>query len=98
MKRKDSKDSPRTQSIETATSPSTGTPVPSPQKSLSHAIDDNDGEPLVSERAGQSAPDTNAEISDRRVQFDKARTGELAERESDDYDENQDDKKKKAKG
>lgn len=105
MKRKDSKESPnRTQSVDTATgpsSPSAETPIPSPQKSLSHAIDDNNDEPLVSERAGQIAPRTETDANDdRRVQFDKTKINETAtaEHENDEYNENPDDKKKKTKG
>lgn len=103
MKRKDSKESPnRTQSIETTTGPSsqsTDTPQPSPQKSLSHTIDDNNDEPLISERAGQNAPSLETDGNDdRRVQFDKSKINETNEKDSDEYDENQDEKKKKTKG
>lgn len=78
MKRKDSKDSYSTSqshSFDTTspTSTATGTPVTSPQKSLSIREESNE-EAILSERAGHSEPHSDSSDTDeRRVQFNKAK-------------------------
>lgn len=76
MKRKDSKESYTTsQSIDTTSpaSTATGTPVTSPQKSLSIREESNE-EAMLSERAGHTGPHSDSSDTDeRRVQFNKAK-------------------------
>lgn len=76
MKRKDSKDSyTTTQSFDTTSpaSTATGTPITSPQKSLSIREESNE-EAMLSERAGHSEPHSDSSDNDeRRVQFNKAK-------------------------
>lgn len=107
MKRRDSKESSRTQSFDTSitTSPSstaTGTPLTSPQKSLSHAIDEESGEPQVSQRAGHSEPHSDSDGDGRRVQFNKTSASkpktDSVDQENEEFDENPDEAKKKIKG
>lgn len=108
MKRRDSKESSRAQSFDTSitTSPSsttTGTPITSPQKSLAHAIDEESGEPLVSQRAGHSEPHSDSDGEGRHVQFNKTSkltksNKEPVDQEHEDFDENLDETKKKIKG
>lgn len=107
MKRRDSKESSRTQSFDTSitTSPSstaTGTPITSPQKSLSRGIGDDSGEALVSQRAGHSDPHTDSDGEGRHVQFNKTKSSnqktDSVEHPNESYDENPDEAKKKIKG
>lgn len=76
MKRKDSKESYTTsQSIDTTSpaSTATGTPVTSPQKSVSIREESNE-EAMLSERAGHTEPHSDSSDTDeRRVQFNKAK-------------------------
>lgn len=106
MKRKDSKDSTRTQSFETSvatSSPSsttTGTPISSPQKSVPHVIV-SDEEAVVSERAA-GGPHSDSDTDDRRVQFNKKQKeindNSDAVEENDSYGDNHDETKKKIRG
>lgn len=107
MKRRDSKESSRTQSFDTSitTSPSsttTGTPITSPQKSLAHTIGEESAEPLVSQRAGHSEPHSDSDGDGRRVQFNKTKSSkpksDSFDQENEDFDENLDEAKKKIKG
>lgn len=104
MKRKDSKESYTTsQSIDTTSpaSTATGTPVTSPQKSLSIREESNE-EAMLSERAGHSEPHSDSSDTDeRRVQFNKAKlkiedtTGEDIIEEMDIADDGTEEKEKK---
>lgn len=104
MKRKDSKESYTTsQSIDTTSpaSTATGTPVTSPQKSLSIREESNE-EAMLSERAGHSEPHSDSSDTDeRRVQFNKAKlkiedtTGEDIIEETDIADDGTEEKEKK---
>lgn len=104
MKRKDSKESYTTsQSFDTTspTSTATGTPITSPQKSLSIREESNE-EAMLSERAGHIGPHSDSSDTDeRRVQFNKAKlnietTGEMEE--MDVANDDDDKEKKKHKG
>lgn len=105
LKRKDSKESStQSGSMETAspTSTKTGTPVSSPQKSLSIAED----VPILSEhmRPSHEPHSDSSDGDERRVQFNKAKlnieaTGENIVEEMDIADDETEDKvKKKQKG
>lgn len=76
MKRKDSKESYTTSQSFDTTSPAstaTGTPVTSPQKSLSIREESNE-EAMLSERAGHSEPHSDSsDNEERRVQFNRAK-------------------------
>lgn len=102
MKRKDSKDSYTTSQSFDTTSPAstaTGTPITSPQKSLSIREESNE-EAMLSERAGHSEPHSDSSDTDeRRVQFNKAKfqieaPGEIEE-ELDIADDGTEEKEKK---
>lgn len=108
MKRKDSKDSYSTsqsQSFDTTSpaSTATGTPVTSPQKSLSIREESNE-EAILSERAGHSEPHSDdSDTDERRVQFNKAKfqieaPGENIIEEMDIADDGEEKEKKKHKG
>lgn len=106
MKRKDSKESYTTsQSFETSSpaSTATGTPITSPQKSVSIREESNE-EAMLSERAGHFEPHSDSDTDERRVQFDKAKlqietSGENIIEEIDIADDDADDRdKKKHKG
>lgn len=102
MKRKDSKDSHTTkQSFDTssAASTATGTPVTSPQKSLSIREESNE-EAMLSERAGRFEPHSDSDTEERRVQFDKAKlkietSGENIIEEIDIAEDDNEDREKK---
>lgn len=103
MKRKDSKDSYTTSQSFDTTSPAstaTGTPITSPQKSLSIREESNE-EAMLSERAGHSEPHSDSSDTDeRRVQFNKAKfqtddSGENIEEIFDIADDGTEEKEKK---
>lgn len=103
MKRKDSKESHATSpSIDTTSPPSTatGSPITSPQKSLSIQEEGNE-EAILSERAGHSEPHSDSsENEDRRVQFNTAKlkieaTGENIIEEMENSDDGAEEKEKK---
>lgn len=103
MKRKDSKESYTTSQSFDTTSPAstaTGTPVTSPQKSLSIREESNE-EAMLSERAGHSEPHSDSSDTDeRRVQFHKAKfqlggTGENIIEEMEIADDGTEEKEKK---
>lgn len=106
MKRKDSKDSTRTQSIETsaatttsASSTATGTPISSPQKSVPNVIV-SDEEAVISERAA-GGPHSDSDTDERRVQFNKKKEikdATASAEEADTYIDNHDETKKKIRG
>lgn len=102
MKRKDSKESHTSQSFDTTSpaSTATGTPVTSPQKSLSIREESHE-EAMLSERAGHSEPHSDSSDTDeRRVQFNKAKfqiepTGENIIEEMEIADDGTEEKEKK---
>lgn len=102
MKRKDSKDSYTSQSFDTTSpaSTATGTPITSPQKSLSIREESNE-EAMLSERAGHTEPHSDSSDTDeRRVQFNRAKfqiepTGENIIEEMDNDDDGTEEKEKK---
>lgn len=102
MKRKDSKESySATQSFETSSpaSTTTGTPITSPQKSLSIREESHE-EAILSERAGHSEPHSDSDSEERRVQFNRAKfqiepTGENIIEEMEMIDDDEENKEKK---
>lgn len=103
MKRKDSKESYTTSQSFDTTSPAstaTGTPVTSPQKSLSIREESNE-EAMLSERAGHTEPHSDSSDTDeRRVQFNRAKfqlgsAGENIIEEMEIADDGTDEKEKK---
>lgn len=103
MKRKDSKESYTTSQSFDTTSPAstaTGTPITSPQKSLSIREESNE-EAMLSERAGHSEPHSDSsDNEERRVQFNKAKlnieaTGENIIEEMEIADDDAEEKEKK---
>lgn len=104
MKRKDSKESYTTSQSFDTTSPAstaTGTPITSPQKSLSIREESHE-EAMLSERAGHSEPhsDDSSDTDERRVQFNKAKfqieaPGENIIEELDIADDGSEEKEKK---
>ncbi|XP_055317882.1 anion exchange protein 3 isoform X2 [Sitodiplosis mosellana] len=103
MKRKDSKESSTTSQSFDTTSPAstvTGTPVTSPQKSLSIREESNE-EAMLSERAGHTEPHSDSsDTEERRVQFNRAKfqlgsAGENIIEEMEIADDGTDEKEKK---
>lgn len=104
MKRKDSKESYTSASFDTSspTSTATGTPITSPQKSLSIREESHE-EAMLSERAGHTEPHSDSDTEERRVQFNKAKlnievTGENNIEEMEMAEDADEKEKKKHKG